>query len=413
MKLFHLFAKQTGTRPVHVTIPKRYVYFWEIGHYLSERYETYSIDCLDLNTSIFDIGKQVLQEKPDLVVLLVRIENLKQTHKLASFLKKIVPSTKLLVYGDIVNLLPDLFKQNNFFDAVVVDGDWEVSIDNYARYLSGEIKEPAGVFVHEIATEFPGNFLKNDWMFPNVDEETTELYNKLNRKKQISFTVARGCPFNCRFCLSVKTFGIAERRKSVDEVLAFMNKNKSRFDSFKLFAPTFTLDKVWVKQFSDRIINDGLQVSWTATSRIDCLDDEEMIRKMAKSGCYKISVGIETINNSSKFLKKEFSQEQIERIAGYFNKYKITLKGLIMLGVPGQTRDDIRDLFVFMESNNIKIRPTSYSPLDELPDFKRKSLSDIEAFDKLTYYKYGVFGLSEQEYYRLILDPYSYRDILI
>lgn len=371
----------------------------------------YSVDCINPEISVFDIGRRALQEMPDVIVFLVRIENLRQTYRMASFLKKVAPSAKMLVYGDIVNLLPQLFKQESFFDAVVVEGDWEVSIDEYTRYLSGEIKNPAGVFVKDMQKEFPGKFLKDEWVFPETDNKTIELYNKLNRRKQITITIARGCPFNCRFCLSVRTFGIAERRKSIDDVFSFIKKNKNRFDSFKLFAPTFTLNKRWVNDFSDLIIKGKLRISWTATSRIDCLDDEEMIRKMSKSGCYKISVGIETINASSKFLKKEFSKEQIKRIAGYFNKYGIELKGLIMLGVPGQTKNDIKELFMFMEENNIKIRPTSYSPLDELVGKENITIDDVESFDKLTYYKYGIKGLSEQEYYDLILNPYAYKDI--
>lgn len=56
MKVLHLFCRQTGTRPIHVTIPKRYVYFWEVSSFLSKQkgIDLESIDCLDLNYSIFN-----------------------------------------------------------------------------------------------------------------------------------------------------------------------------------------------------------------------------------------------------------------------------------------------------------------------------------------------------------------------
>ncbi len=315
MKIFHIFPKQTGTRPVHVTIPKRYVYFWEIDHYLSKKHQVISIDCIDPEISIFDICKLALKEAPDVFVFLARIENVRQVFKMASFLKKVMPTAKTVVYGDIVCLIPQLFKKGDCFDAVVVSGDWEVSIDEYTQYIAEGLQNPSGIFIRETGEEFPGGYLGTDWLFPDTQNKSIDLYNSLNGTKQISITVSRGCPFNCRFCLSVKTFGISERRKSVVDVVQFMKENKDRFESFKLFAPTFTLNSLWVKHFSQKLINEKVGVSWTATSRIDCLDDEEMIRLMAESGCYKISVGIETINRSSEFLKKKFSKEQIERVA--------------------------------------------------------------------------------------------------
>lgn len=413
MKIFHLLSKQTGTRPVHVTIPKRYVYFWEISHYLTQKFDVYSMDCISPDVSIFDIGKKALEEKPRVVVMLVRIENLRQTIKTAQLLRSTLPETKILVYGDVVNLLPDYFKSKDVFDAVVTSGDWELSIEEYVTYVERNNPEPKGLFVRGLEAELPGrNFAGPHWMFPDVTTPLFETYDALNKKKQLSFTVARGCPFNCRFCLSVKTFGAAERRKDVEEVLSFIKENTARYDSFKLFAPTLTLNHAWVKEFSKRMVEEGIKTAWAGSSRIDCLDDEELIRLMSEAGCYKISVGLETIHESSRFLKKEFSRESIERVAGYFNKYGVVLKGLIMLGVPGQKKEDIKELFELMEKNNIKIRPTSYSPLDELAQKEHITAEEIETFDKLTYYKYGIERLSQAEYYQLILNPYSYKEIL-
>lgn len=412
MKILHVFPRQTSTRPVHVTIPKRFVYFWEIASYLSKNFDVESVDSLDSEISIFDLGKKVIDKKFDLIVLLVRVDNLRQSLKTATFLKRVSPSSKIVAYGDLVNLLPSYFKNKTRFGAVVTSGDWELSIKEYARFVEGTESEPKGVFIRDTGMELPGEYLGSGWSFPDPHNPMIQLYNKLNHKKQLSLTVSRGCPFNCRFCLSVKTFGVNERRKSVDEVVEYLKQNKDLFDSFKLFAPTFTVNLGWVKDFSKRLIDEKLKISWTATSRIDCLVDEEVVRLMAESGCYKISVGIETINSSSEFLKKKFPKETMKRVADHFNKYGIMLKGLIMLGVPGQTKDDIRELFCFMEENNIKIRPTSYSPLDELADCENLTTEEIERFDKLTYYKYGVAGLTESDYFRLILDPYSYKDVL-
>jgi len=415
MKVLHLFARQTGTRPIHVTIPKRYVYFWEISTYLSARkwIDVKSIDCIDQNYSIFDLSKNIIEDNPQVLIFLVRSENIYQTISFSKFIKTIRSNLKIIVYGDIVNLLPDFFKKISFFDALVVKGDWELSLLSYIQYLKNKNEKIlSGVYVKDLKKDFPGKMLGNKWSLPDVKNVPYDFYNRLNGGKQISLTISRGCPYNCSFCLSVCTFGNKDRRKSADDIVKFIVENNKVFDSFKLFSPSFNVDKKWVKEFCNKIINNKIKTSWCATSRIDLLDDERIVKLMKDAGCYKISVGLETINKSSKFLNKEFSKDQIVRVAGFFNKNNITLKGLIMLGVPGQNKNDILEMFRLMRDNNIKIRPTSYSPLNELKRKKGLTVEDIQRYDKFTFYEYGIKGVSKKQYFELVVNPNNFEEIL-
>ncbi len=415
MKLLHLFCRQTGTRPIHVTIPKRYVYFWEIASFLSQQkgIEIESIDGLDLSFSTFNLTKKIILEKPDVLVCLVRIENIYQTLKLLAHIKKFDSNIKVIVYGDVVNLLGDFFRKVESVDAIVEDGDWELAIMSYINYLDGKNSSAAGVFIKDSGESLPGEYFPGgDWHFPDVKTIPDSFYAANNDgRNQVTITVARGCPYNCKFCLSVCTFGSKDRRKDVNSVLDFLEKYQDRFDSFKLFAPSFNANSEWVHDLCVGIENRKLKVSWCATSRIDLLDNEEVIKDMARAGCYKISVGIETINRSAKFLNKEFPREQIVRVAKYFKENGVTLKGLIMLGVPGQTREDIIDLFSLLRDNGIKIRPTSFSPLDKLAD-SSLSVEEIQKYDKFTFYDTGIEGVSRKQYFNLLIDPDNFLEIL-
>jgi len=355
----------------------------------------------------------MLMEKHEVLIMLVRIENIYQALKFANFIKSINHNIKIIVYGDIVNLIPNFFKKSDCLDAIVVSGDWEISLCSYIKYLQNKNIIPFGTYIKRLNREFPGKYLGNKWLFPNTSKVPNDFYNKLNNKKQISLTIARGCPFNCKYCLSVCTFGIRERRKKVDDVLEFIGNNLKKFDSFKLFAPTFNLDNNWVIDFCNKIIKRKMKFSWCATSRIDLLDNEQLVDLMARAGCYKVSVGLETINKSSKYLNKEFSRDQIRRVSGYFSKNKISLKGLIMLGVPHQTKKDILELMRFMKANGIKIRPTSYSPMDELKEKRNLTIEEIQKYDKFTYYKYGVRGITKNQYYKLMVDPENFESIAL
>lgn len=413
MKILHLFCRQTGTRPIHVTIPKRYVYFWEISSFLSKqkKYHIESIDCLDPQNSIFNLTKKIIATKPDMLVCLIRIENVFQTIKFANFIKTINPKLSIIVYGDIVNKIPVFFRSIDSFDATVESGDWELSLLSYIRHLENKKNKIKGVYTKHSEKVETGEYLDNDWSFVDIKKMPYNFYGSLDRKRQMTLTVARGCPYNCKYCLSVCTFGYKDRRKKVDDVIRFLKKNKKNCDSFKLFAPTFNADSAWVEEFCNKVIKRKIKISWCATSRIDLLDDENLIKLMKQSGCYKISVGLETINKSSRYLNKEFSKDQIIKVARLFKKYRIVLKGLVMIGVPHQTKNDIIELFDLMKKNNITIRPTSYSPLNELNKDKL-SVDELQRYDKFTFYKYGIKGATKSQYFQLLVDPENYKKIL-
>ena len=213
--------------------------------------------------------------------------------------------------------------------------------------------------------------------------------------------------------MATATFGNIDRRKSIKEILDYCELNKLYFDSFKFFSPNFTLNKKWVEELCKELIKNKINIKWASTTRIELLDDEKLINLMAESGCYKISVGIEIPGEGVKFLKREttIQKELIKRVARIFNRLSVTLKALVMLGVPGQNLEQTKELFSFLEENNIEIRPTSYSPLDELTNTKEITLEAIEKMDKLTYYKYGIKGVSKENYFRLIFFPESYKKI--
>jgi len=413
IKILHLYPKQIRKRPSHVTIPKRFTYFWEINSYLSQYYPIRSIDAVDYKITTYSLTEDFLANNYKLVIILVRVDNIRESLRIAEFFKTISPITKILFYGDIINIIPNFFKRYSFIDAMVIEGDWEDSILSYIRYIEKKGK-PRGVFIKNLNKIFNGVWIKNNWRFTNIEEAPIELYNKLNNKRQITLTVSRGCPYNCRFCLATKTFGSVDRRKPIKEVLNYCESNKNVFDSFKFFSPNFTLNKKWVNELCKELIKRKIDIKWASTTRIELLDDEKLINLMAESGCYKIATDIEIPGTGAKFLEREITAKRslIKRIAKLFNKTSMSLKALVMLGVPGQTAQQVKKMFAFLEEHNIKIRPTSYSPLDELAKSKNITIENIESMDKLTYYKYGIKGVSKENYFKLIFFPENYKSIL-
>ena len=131
---------------------------------------------------------------------------------------------------------------------------------------------------------------------------------------------------------------------------------------------------------------------------------------MAESGCYKIAIGIESVEKEDlENIHKKYDNKSIERGIKLLQKYGVEYKALIMFGVPNQTKESIKYTLDFLSDNNVNIRPTAYTPFYEMTE--NMSIDEISQFDKRTYYK-GIDGLSYGNFLELIYDTKDYKKIL-
>lgn len=190
-----------------------------------------------------------------------------------------------------------------------------------------------------------------------------------------------------------------------------MKKYKDQVSLFKLFSPTFTYDEKWVMDFCKLIIKENLKVNWEVTSRPDCLQNENLIKIMAEAGCSQISVGVETIDRISnmelnKFRDIELYESKLVNMFSIANRYNVKIYVLLMIGIKGQTKENIYNSIKFLKKNgSSRIKISAYSPRQELvkKDSENKlTIEDINKMDKRTYINYLPKGLSKKEFLDLI-----------
>jgi radical SAM superfamily enzyme YgiQ (UPF0313 family) len=116
--------------------------------------------------------------------------------------------------------------------------------------------------------------------------------------------------------------------------MEYLCKNYS-IKKFKLFIPTLTMNKKWVKDFCTFLIGKKLNIKWTSTTRLDCGDEEELIKLMSQSGCYKMAIGVETNNKDSNKAIKKYKNlkylNNLEETISLYVKHNIVFKSLVML----------------------------------------------------------------------------------
>ncbi|MBE7705397.1 MAG: radical SAM protein [Cyanobacteria bacterium SIG29] len=175
--------------------------------------------------------------------------------------------------------------------------------------------------------------------FPDRNLIKNELYiNQLTNKTMATISTSRGCPSNCIYCLSPIISGKNVRYRTPNNVLeelkdCFLNHNISDF-FFK--SDTFTINKAWVLELCDLIINSELngKINWVANSKVNTLD-EEMLLKMKQAGCSVIALGIESGSQETlEKIKKNTTIEQARNSVKLIKKVGLKIFGFYLVGFP-------------------------------------------------------------------------------
>lgn len=156
--------------------------------------------------------------------------------------------------------------------------------------------------------------------------------------------ITRGCPSNCTFCAGSSINAKKIRRRSIDNVIAELRHLKNRgIREFHIEDENFSLSRQYVLEFCRRLGEESLGMSWSLPSgvRLDTLE-RDMLLAMAKAGCYSLAVGIEF--GSDRILeltRKGVTLETIRRKMELFKGVDIKVTGFFMLGIPGETREEM------------------------------------------------------------------------
>lgn len=182
--------------------------------------------------------------------------------------------------------------------------------------------------------------------FPQRDLMKNELYiNPQTNKKMATISTSRGCPANCIYCLSPIVSGKKVRFRSQINVLEELIEcyNKHQITDFFFKSDTFTINKEWVLELCDLIINSELngKINWVANSRVNTID-EEMLEKMKKAGCSVIALGIESGSEETlEKMKKGTTLQQAKNAVRLIKSFGLKIFGFYLIGFPWENKEHL------------------------------------------------------------------------
>lgn len=194
-----------------------------------------------------------------------------------------------------------------------------------------------------------GDILHNKMRAPNKDLDSFPFPDRkllFNEEKYSSedmglIMTSRGCPYNCAYC-ATQTNRISYR--SIEHILDEVRHLKKKYGTtqFSFKDDSFTVNKKRVEELCDKIISENLNINFECNTRVNLIT-KKLLEKMKMAGCNSIKVGIES--GSEKILKlmnKRITFDQIRQAAKLFRQVGIYWTGYFMMGVPGETAEDIQ-----------------------------------------------------------------------
>ncbi|MFP5023492.1 B12-binding domain-containing radical SAM protein [Pseudonocardia phyllosphaerae] len=378
-------------------------------HLRNNGHDVIAVDGGALNLTWKEFADLIFQGQHDAVVIVNEYDVVEGVRRAVDYCRMLNPKAVLVTAGRLSQQNPDFFRRWEL-DAVVTRGDYEAGVATALEWF--ELARPKtdglpGVLLNTgdgwQAPSGPGTWLPpEEWALPNPIEIPYDAYEALYRddrnrfcgipeRRELVVPAARGCPVGCEFCDVPPMQGLRERRLAVDRTLDYIRTSFENFpfEYVAFYAPTFTLDRKWVRDFCLAIRAEPRRYPWKCTTTLHHLN-KSMVQDMASAGCIRISVGVETFEESGAEALprvKQSAESRFVEVVAWCNDVGIELNCFVIVGLPGTSPDGALRTMDTVRAYSARARPTLYTPYHhmhadmserELSSFNRQTFVDVD-----------------------------------
>uniref|UniRef100_A0A7C5EN34 B12-binding domain-containing radical SAM protein n=1 Tax=Desulfobacca acetoxidans TaxID=60893 RepID=A0A7C5EN34_9BACT len=311
---------------------------------------------------------RLLDFKPDLVGISSISSTAPRAYALAEFYRQL--GVPVVLGGAHPSFLPEEGLQHADY---VICGEGETALPLLIQTLNhgGNFED-----IPNLCYKEGEQIRRNPWgpFIEDLDRLPIPNYDLIHNwraksRRFVSIATSRGCPFNCSFCSVILLFGRKYRYNSVDRVMEEIRQNGANAKHIFFCDDNFTANRERIKELCGRLLQEGLKLEWSAQVRVEAARDPELLDLMAKSGCYTVFVGLESINPATlKAYNKGQSVEHIKECVINFHKYGIRVHGMFVFGSEEDHYQVIRDTVTF--SRQLDLDSLQYLILTPVPGTK-------------------------------------------
>ncbi|MDP8229909.1 MAG: radical SAM protein [Candidatus Gorgyraea atricola] len=303
---------------------------------------------------------------------------------IAECCRNIFPDAIIIAGGGIpTNIYKDIFKTSAGFDALcygegekpllgLVQADDKVSyFEENPSWITRRKVERGQTFLHDFIEDLD-EIPFYDYDICEIDEyglnPAIEAYSAVTKKKQnFHVMTSRGCPYHCCFCASHSVHGRRMRYYSIKRIREDFKRLRDQYGAeVIIFQDDHFIAK---KQRAFEIIDIVKELRLTAVFQngLPLYElDRKMLEALKSAGIDQLVLAIES--GSSRVLKeimhKPLDLSMVKPVADDCRELGIYMDVNILIGLPGETKQDIEDTRAFLKTINANwFRITVATPL--------------------------------------------------
>ncbi|HBA88216.1 MAG TPA: B12-binding domain-containing radical SAM protein [Geobacter sp.] len=341
------------------------------------------VDCYARPDSDRVIRDYLLAEKPAFIGLSCTTSSFHDGIRIAQMARQALPGIRTVFGGPHVSALKEgLFAGFPAMDFAVI-GEGEETMSQLLLKGNDDPASVKGIIYRRggeaVFTGYPEQGLVlDDLPFPAYEKlagfPSSYMLPIFNYPKtpNTSCISSRGCPYSCSYC-DRSVFRRSFRYNSAGYLYEHLRYLRERFGirHINFYDDQFTFNRQRVEEFTSMMIERPLGMTFNCAVRAEHIDPE-LLTRMRSAGCWMMSLGIET--GDEELLAQHRQNADLDHLAQKIRMIKdagLRTKGLLMMGLPGETEASIRRSMNYVFSlpiddfNLAKFTPFPGSPIYE------------------------------------------------
>lgn len=374
-----------------------------------------------------ELLKEIIEYSPDIVAMSSYASNMYNILFWAEVIKKALPHVCIVVGGNHASYIArEILEKCPAID-VVAGFEGEIPFKMICKSIHENNHDYSGIpnIVYKNDGKIVENaqigLIENIDLLPTLNRKYFENQKETQSVTHVDIITARGCPFHCTFCDCNHYWKKTYRARSVKTVIEELKRLCQEYPNLKTARfrdESITINKARCIQMCKEIIKNNIGLKYQAHSRLDGLDDEEVIKHLSKAGFERLFIGLESGSRTVLVrLKKGIDISKAEATISLLRRYGIKPRISFLIATRGETFKEtletvklIKKLKLkkdeFYIGNSIQIYPGTYEHkifLEENPDyewiattynFKGKYFGDKDPYGNIiqpSFREYGWF----------------------
>jgi len=340
-------------------------------------------------------AREICEQDPDVLGLSLLTDTLRVGLRLAGEVKRIRPRVRVLAGGVHASLLPERTLGHPQVDAVCL-GEGESSAPEYLRCLDriagGESPGIPGILYRQggrtVGDPRAYGRIRDLDSLPFADKEL--FYDcDPSLRSHYFLSGSRGCPFACSYCVNDSLGrGRAGRRirfRSPERIVEELEQGRARHAySYVVFLDEcFGADPEHSERLL-RLYRDRVRVPFLISTHPH-LVNARLAGLLRDAGCGYVILGVQSLNEelSRQVLRRPVRRHRVSAAIRAIRSRGLPLQCDHMLGIPGETRQDMLDALRFYNEHRpsvVSVFWLTYYPKAWITAYARKQgiLTDAE-----------------------------------